>query len=117
MGTNYYLKKIDFPEEDHFHWLYGSDDWFTPKIHVGKSSVGWQFLFNGSQVKTYKEWKEVILSAPEEGYKLVDEYEESIEPEEFFQLVEEKQKTRPRKEDYVDFVDDEGYRFLTGYFS
>jgi len=60
------------------------------EIHIGKNSMGWKFLFNHNDWKYYKnmeELKEFINSG-----RLVNEYGEEQNIEEFWELVENKQK-------------------------
>lgn len=112
MGTNYYIKSKD--KKCHECGGTGYLD-----VHVGKSSGGWQFLFNPFK-KSFKEWKEYILSNKDSLY---DEYGDKVKPEEFFKLVEEKQEkdsTHYRENEPVnqyEFRDDKGYRIcLSDYF-
>lgn len=58
-------------------------------VHIGKNSCGWKFLFNHNNWEFYKnmdELKEFINSG-----RLIDEYGESVSPEEFWEFVEKKQ--------------------------
>lgn len=78
MGTNYYTFSDD--PCDHCH---GTG---KQKVHIGKSSMGWKFIFTPFR-KSYESWKEFLLNRI-----IKDEYGDRHKPEEFFELVENKQK-------------------------
>lgn len=87
-------------------------------LHVGKSSVGWRFLFASYpslRITSASDWKRVINEA---GGSVYDEYG-CVYPLETFQLkVEGKQKSEhPTDEDFgprgrkpYEYDDEEGYR-------
>lgn len=123
MGTNYYA------------------DNGTHRLHVGKSSCGWTFSFQGysrengdtCNIKSFKEWKVYIQAT---NSKIFNEYDEEVDLKWFLELISEKQKKpdNMRHYDYVVdktkqpdkfysshaddcFLDPEGYSFSYGYFS
>jgi len=64
MGTNYYWHPLTFvcPTCDH------TDE---EKIHIGKSSAGWTFHFNGTdEIRSWKDWQAKFC----ENGKIIDEY-------------------------------------------
>lgn len=80
MGTNYYTKTKKCESCGH-----------KPEgIHLGKSSGGWQFSFqyNGGQFyKNVTEMKEWLKDK-----EIEDEYGRKISQEEFWQMINDKQK-------------------------
>jgi len=108
MGTNYYIK-----ENECVHCGRYED------IHLGKSSVGWQFSFqyNGGQyyknVAEMKEWTK--------DKNIVNEYGENVTYKDFWEMVEAKQtddnfnhaSKYPSNTEHV--ID--GYSFSDGEFS
>lgn len=128
MGCNYYIKteccKTCGHQEEY--------------LHIGKSSIGWQFSFAGHPDKgifSFNDWKIFI-----ERNKciIIDEYDALISNESFYELVKNKKgelnsfnilartpntqkekdylKTKDRNEDNRSFLldcwkDDEGYCF------
>jgi hypothetical protein len=89
MGTNYYAVKIEpTVREDRI-------------IHIGKSSAGWKFLFHEHasfeyepelEIHSYNEWRLWIEEHIGNDYVMMNEYDEQVNPSEFFELVEKKQK-------------------------
>lgn len=81
MGTNYYVKKkLGYCDKCH-----RCD---TDEVHVGKSSAGWQFLFNPYK-PSFREWREFLMT--NDGY-IFDEYDREVAAKEILELIEEKQK-------------------------
>ena len=67
MGTNFYHEKP-----------------FKSKIHIGKSSCGWTFLFHGtSTIRSASHWREIT-----KGGKITDEYGTVWSYEDFWAKVE-----------------------------
>ena len=90
--------------------------------HIGKSSMGWLFLFKyQKEWKNYEELKSYLLENLEKNEEIIiDEYGEEISVEDFINLVENKQNDKecqnnPDNFKYNDNVD--GYRFSDGIFS
>lgn len=79
MGTNYYTKteKCTCCE----HKLEG--------VHLGKSSVGWQFSFQYNGGQFYKNVKEMKKWLKEK--KIENEYGEEVPHDEFWKMVKAKQ--------------------------
>lgn len=97
MGTNYYTipRKRSICQE---------------VKHIGKSSYGWKFLFRGYEeenIRNVEDWKKYIK---ENDLLILDEYDDEISFEDFFKLVEEKQKEN-NKDDFKYSLNVEGYRF------
>ena len=85
MGTNYYARKKDRPEET---------PWVTPITqHIGKSSAGWCFTLCVNTFKSLDEWKEVFNDPTIE---IVDEYEDIVEPSEMIKKITERSFSRER---------------------
>ena len=89
MGTNYYLVK-NGPTTQH-------------PIHIGKSSIGWLFNFQAQNERwtdppivwnTYNQVKDTLkrLTVDSTGYVILNEYDEIVPFEEFFDLVDSKQE-------------------------
>lgn len=116
MGTNYYripktkevitrlqklnnrLQEMDFVDphtvKTGFSYIEDEDGWstMTPwdeltkdiSVHLGKRSVGWKFLWNFNDNKFYTN-KEELLDFIRKG-RVVDEYGEQIEVEDFIEM-------------------------------
>lgn len=70
MGMNFYIKSND------------------KEIHIGKSSLGWQFLFEGNKelnLNSKKEWIDFLFNNEENIY---NELNEIIPKNEFLELIE-----------------------------
>lgn len=94
MGTNFYL-------ETDFCPCCGKP---KNKIHLGKSSVGWKFLFKKSDlIQNYNDFLKVIKQGV-----IVDEYDENISELEMIKLIQRKQKEKAHDR----CCDIEGYNFL-----
>lgn len=105
MGTNFYAVK----KKPAVH----------NSMHIGKASAGWKFLFheinkghcsfdNDLEIHTYEQWKEYLY-----GHKdivILNEYDEKVSLNEFFALVDEKQKSEHNR-NFVDCKNIDGYRF------
>lgn len=107
MGTNYYTHVSDHPCP-----TCGSLG--DGEKHIGKSSSGWQFVFQEqSGIKTRKDWFEYLKDK-----RIIDEYGEVVPVAEFWDLVEEKQSTvNPHVRDPHWYTDADGYRFCNGDFT
>lgn len=113
MGTNYYAVRTR-PTTDY-------------PIHIGKSSIGWKFLFQAQ----HENWNEppVVWDTFDQVYEwlykytvesgsyvIIDEYDEVISFEDFIEMVEDKQSVEnPDNFTYNNNVN--GYRFADGEFS
>ena len=128
MGTNYYAR-LNI-EKSVINALYISPIVKTTienfNLHIGKSSLGWKFLFQkqelGQQTEdsldSYKKWKNFLQRDEVEVY---DECGNLIDKDSFFRLIEDKQKEiHPTQEDLdrypsscrtMQYEDEEGYRF------
>jgi len=64
-------------------------------IHLGKSAVGWQFLFNHNNgmyyEKSYDSINAFIHKVIDEGGRFIDEYGKDINPDDFWDMVKENQ--------------------------
>ena len=114
MGTNYYV----IPNRPSIA---------TP-IHIGKSSMGWMFLFHDVDEPyldtpivwhSYEEVKDWLYkyTVDFKNYVIIDEYDEVISYDDFIEMVERKQeqfKDNPNNFTYCRNVD--GYRFTEGEF-
>lgn len=87
-------------------------------LHIGKSSCGWKFLFQGYEnaegifdeeiyISSVEDWKEYLKNPK---IIILDEYDQEISYEDFFNLVEAKQKDE-NKENFKYNANINGYRF------
>ncbi len=94
MGTNYYLNTDYCP-------CCGQS---KQRLHIGKSSAGWRFNFDGEDLKT------MDIDKIKEKLKygnIENEYGEQFSYDDFFAMVEQKQAEEPRSHDsYTLFVQD-----------
>ena len=99
--------------------------------HIGKSSMGWQFSFQGynedyPEIYSFKDWKRELLSEGE----IFDEYGNHISLDDFIRKVESKKIEENNHYDYCkkyskergydmgnDWKDEEGYSFTFAEFS
>ena len=108
MGTNYYVTRNRPTVES--------------PIHIGKSSIGWMFLFE-TQNKPFLEppvvwnsYSELIKWLTEyvekqKEYVIIDEYDQLYSLEEFVDLVKSKQKEK-NPDNFVYAKNVDGYRFV-----
>lgn len=110
MGTNYYacrkLNKsnkenvIRLLDEDKYEELVEYVNENSSKIHIGKQSCGWQFLFNYNHFKYYdlnrKSINEFLLK-----YDIIDEYGNKINIEDFWYMVDSNAKMVNNKKYYA----------------
>jgi hypothetical protein len=66
------------------------DDKKPQRIHVGKSSCGWKFLFNHNDWKYFEKTQESLKEFLS-GCHLIDEYEREIGHDEFWEKVRQKE--------------------------
>ena len=112
MGTNYYAVR-NRPTTDE-------------PIHIGKSSIGWKFLFQYQD----KPWNEPPVvwhnfdevyewlykhTVQENNYVIIDEYDEVISFDDFVKLISFKQLER-NKDDFTYCDNVKGFRFSEGDF-
>lgn len=110
MGTNYYaIPKLDdtakaaavraIQDENYSTAL----DIIPTKIHIGKSSMGWDFCFNHNDWRYYNDFDEMKLWLA--GCEISDEYGGSVSLHAFITLVEAKRgksvKEMSRRDWYV----------------
>ena len=126
MGTNYYLHTD----------VCAHCNRERERIHVGKSSSGWPFLFRGYSkwppdgvphpITSALGWRQYIEQAIAKGAVLLDEYGQRQEAAEFWEFVEGKQgdtrgpNATPNYQHGVrasEWTDSEGYRFCDNEFS
>lgn len=110
MGTNYYLVK-NRPSTD-------------SGLHIGKSSLGWRFLFHklpiwetDKPLNTFEQWRDYLKETTESGnYVIMNEYDEVVSLDDFLKMVANKQnENKPDMFEYCENVN--GYRFASGEFS
>lgn len=93
MGTNYYLNTDCCP-------CCGKP---RKQVHLGKSSIGWKFLFyKQGRVHDYKSFCEFIKRG-----EIVDEYGDVVDKEYLLDLIDAKQSDR----NHDDVENIEGYNF------
>ena len=107
MGTNYYLVKNGPTTRE--------------PIHIGKSSIGWRFMFQ-AQNETWNDppivWnsypmvrdtlKELTVDSTD--YVIMDEYDEIVSYDDFIGLVDRKQ-AEDNKDNFAYSRNVDGYRF------
>ena len=110
MGTNY------------FHITNSCDNCERcDEKHIGKSSCGWQFCFQGHEgIASYKDWKDELGNGV-----VINEYGTEVTLKQFVEIVEGKQAGKNhydecRKDGHCmdrEWKDDEGYSFSGSDFS
>lgn len=105
MGTNYYAVK-NVPTTFECEW----------RIHIGKSSAGWLFLFQDCEYfHTYPQVVRWLDDNVRSGnYVLMNEYDEVVSVDDFIELVQKNQndlhcRNNPNNFEYCRNID--GYRF------
>lgn len=78
-------------------------------IHIGKSSAGWKFLFNHNDWQYFTNIQEMKDWLKEQ--EIESEYGEVMSFEEFWKMVEQKQKVQSRITGKNWYVFKEGYEF------
>lgn len=111
MGTNYYLVK-NRPSID-------------SGLHIGKSSVGWRFLFHKPSIldvdrplNTFEQWRDYLkeTTVEKKTHVIINEYDKIVSYDWFMKLIKDKQKENsPDMFEYCGNVN--GYRFSDGEFS
>lgn len=111
MGTNYYLVK-NRPSID-------------SRLHIGKSSIGWRFLFHKPPIgetdkplNTFEQWRDYLkeTTVDKKTHVIMNEYDEAVSYDWLMELIENKQKEdRPDMFEYCENVN--GYRFSDSEFS
>lgn len=111
MGTNYYLVK--------------NKPTTKSPLHIGKSSIGWRFLFykpyhwetEPFQINTFEQWSDYLKEKVTSGECVImDEYDKTISLYDFLEMVKCKQTIHsPDQFDYCENVN--GYRFSQEEFS
>ena len=121
MGTNYYaVKKVSDENKkriiellmddkyDEFESLYKDE---IQKVHIGKSSCGWKFLFNYNGFKYYDLNRDSINEfLTRDDVKLYDEYGSEVSVDKFWEMVDLKSNGIDNKEYYQRYHD--SYPFL-----
>lgn len=113
MGTNYYAVR-NRPTTDE-------------PIHIGKSSIGWKFLFqahnntwNDPHVvwNTYEQVRDWLKKYTVESaeYVIIDEYDKIISYDDFLKLVKDKQDNE-NPDNFTHARNVNGYRFTDSEFS
>jgi len=101
MGTNYYIKKD-----------YCDKCGRSNQEHIGKASEGWKFLFKlpqGMIIESIDDMKAYIT-----GKVISNEYGEEVSHSDFWEMVEEKQKSQENENRIINL---RGYNFLDSEFS
>jgi hypothetical protein len=117
MGTNYYIAFVSDAGR-----ACPCCKKLSETLHIGKSSMGWDFLFRGYkrpetdyQLDTWEAWKEFILGKETIVY---DEYGKVHDKQEIIDFIEArhanqnnlKNKVEPDRD--AEWVDKEGYVFV-----
>lgn len=111
MSTNYYLVK-NRPSRD-------------SGLHIGKSSIGWRFLFRkynnpfeiDKPLDTFERWRDYLKETTESGtHVIMDEYDNIVTYEFLIELIENKQQEN--SSDMFEYCENiNGYRFEKSDFS
>ena len=109
MGMNYYAVKLE-PCLD------------NRVIHIGKSSVGWLFLFHDNDnFHTYPQFKKWLEDNVDTGkYVLLDEYGLKLDTEYLLNEIDRKQKAQcclDNPNNFKNAKNIDGYRFTEDEFS
>ena len=111
MGTNYYLVKDVGIDEI----MEAFDLPNKIRIHVGKRSNGWPFMFHAvGMIESWSQWQNHIIRCLSAGWELEDEHGVSYTLDEFVTVVEKtKHHRRHIKESTLvgEWLDDEGWPF------
>lgn len=101
MGTNYYaIPKVDESTKEIIRKAIDEDKWSSvleniPKrIHIGKSSSGWQFLFNHNDW-TYFDANTKSLTDFIKNCEIHNEYRDAVTCNQFWVMVDRKSKEKP----------------------
>lgn len=116
MGTNYYMRKNICPNCGRYD-----------ELHIGKSSIGWQFTFQGYErdelkeigidipIKSFADWRKILKKE-----KIFDEYGREILYKDFIKLVESKRNEKFNHTISYGteqcWLDSQGYSFQRGNF-
>lgn len=123
MGTNYYAVKklsndkkkemillLENDKYDDFDKLYNSE---IKKIHLGKSSCGWKFLFNYNHFNFYQPTRESINEfLINNDITIYDEYGGKITVDKFWEMVDLKSGGMDNKEYYSKYEEQFPYMML-----
>lgn len=89
MGTNFYLKrKLSDKEKAELYSYIDNEDWdslkesIPEKIHIGKRSAGWKFLWNANKFKYFKPNKKSLMKFLKSG-QIINEYGEEFTFDQF----------------------------------
>ncbi len=96
MGTNYYLHQ----QKGDICTSCGKGE-TQEELHIGKSSIGWKFIFN-PRFSSFKQWREVLEKSPDQ---IFDEYGQKISLFDFYSKVKSKQDGKVNSSP----LDNEGY--------
>lgn len=116
MGTNYYMLSNNQTECPHCGQLH------KEKVHIGKASAGWQFVFQAHKdVRNINDWRLKLKHS-----HIIDEYDNDISYDDFFSMVDSRRDLQSHYE-YVSnrygssihrcYLDYEGHSFTDGDFS
>ena len=107
MGTNFYVlsrekheKRKRYFDEETDDEEYGEYERLRDAaVHIGKRSAGWNFTFNATRFKSYKEWLNYLNDAT---LVIVDEYDRVFTFNDFKKEVERlRNKPLGQKKDYI----------------
>jgi hypothetical protein len=123
MGTNYYaVMSLNDNDKETAKILIENDNYDElkkllnekcGKIHIGKSSCGWKFLFNWNKGKYYNPLKASINDFLEQ-HRVVDEYGGEIALKAFWDMVESKQGGMDNEEYYKKYEEENNCRIGVG---
>lgn len=85
MGTNYYLR----PRTQRSPCECCGRPFDVIEKHIGKLSLGWEFLFRGyNDIRSFEDWRKYLLvETEEEDSAIYDEYGRELSRNEFLNLA------------------------------
>jgi hypothetical protein len=138
MGMNFFMVKKATDEERKVLQKFNAKQ---PQLHIGKSSMGWQFLFHSpdsfdldefgirTPIRSFQQWKRLLATNDE--VEILDEEGKVVPFDKFVSWVENKRNGLNHVDELMKgiqsfdrdharekcFVDDEGHPFDTAEFS
>ncbi len=132
MGTNYYLEPRESLRARLAKWLWPIASAYTPRIHLGKQSGGWRFLFQAQghwgdggtegygfigDVRTVSGWVAFVSRHLRAGWEIRDEYGRRRSLPEMLDAIAAVKDRKHEIHDGHYWVDPDGYWFSDHEFS
>lgn len=129
MGTNYYIiRKANRETKKKFHEMIDKEQFEElqnelyrfekkSKIHVGKSSCGWKFLFDANNFQYYDKNEESVWKWLKDNESdLYNEYGEKISFDDFKEMVESKQNGMDYMNYQIKYNEPDPYLTISDYY-